>query len=48
LPEFDEIYLLPKDERVLFFRAASEIMNIPMEKFGENASIAPFSMRRRV
>jgi hypothetical protein len=27
----NEIYLLPKDERVLFFRIASDIMNIPFE-----------------
>ena len=27
----NEIYLLSKDERVLFFRTASEIMNIPFE-----------------
>lgn len=27
----NEIYLLPKDERVLFFRTASEIMNMSFE-----------------
>lgn len=27
----NEIYLLSKDERVLFFRTASEIMNMPFE-----------------